>query len=190
MKTIALLIALAAIPAVAQEVATEGSIFEALKVGDWVSYRTSSTRDLIDLTVIDEKPVGMTIKRHWEELNQARATASAARSRYNEAVSALRTEQLTPEERAAKEAALDAELQQTLEPLGPAARRETARRRPTGGTVVGRLDFSTLTSSGPYEVTAIRKEFVTLSNGTHEQFVAKGAVRMIQRKLGADASKR
>jgi hypothetical protein len=191
MKTIAFLVVLTALPAFAQEAPGDGSTFEALKLGNWVAYRTSSTRDLIDLTVMDEKPAGTTIKRHWEDLNQARATASAAYSRHREAVRALRAEQLTPEERAAKEAVLDAELQQTLEPLGPARRRETgtfASRRQTAGAA-GRPDFPTLTSSGPYEVTAIRKEYVVLSNGTHEQFVAKSAVRTIQRKLEADASK-
>ncbi len=191
MKTLGLLIVLMAVPAVAQEAPGEGSIFDALKPGDWVTYRTSATRDLIDLTVVDEKPAGTTIKRHWEDLNQARSTASEARSRYNEAVRALRSEQLTPEERTAKEAVLEAELQQALEPLGQAGRRGTAtsgRGRETGGAV-GRSDFPSPTSSGPYEVTAIRKEYVVLSNGTDEQFVAKTAVRMIRRKLGGDANK-
>jgi hypothetical protein len=165
MKTLAALIVLMATGAVAQETATDGSIFEALKVGDWVAYNAGSTRELLDLTVVDDKPANTSIKYYREEQEKSRTDASVARAKYNEAIAALRSERLTSEERAAKQAAIESEL-------GQISRNAEGRRS----------GFRSL-STGPYEVTAIRREYIVLSSGTHEQFVAKSAIRMIRRKL-------
>lgn len=171
MKTLAVLIVLTAVPAFAQKTTPEGSIFEALKVGDWVTYNSGSTRELLDLTVVDDKPANTSIKYYREELDKARTDAAVARSKYNEAIAALQSERLTAVERAAKQATIESELGQTS---------RTAEGR--------RSEFRSL-SSGPYEVTVIRREYLILSNGTHEQFVAKNAIRMIRRKLPSESNK-
>jgi len=51
MKTLAYLLLVSAVPALAQEPPADGTIFDALKVGDWVSYRASTTGDSLDITV-------------------------------------------------------------------------------------------------------------------------------------------
>jgi hypothetical protein len=168
MKTIAILIALSAVPVVAQETVLDGTIFEALKPGDWVTYNSASTRELLDLTVVDDKPANTSIKYYREELEKARTDAAVARAKYSEAIAALQSERLTAAERAAKQDAIEADFGQTS---------RTAEGRRSG--------FRSL-STGPYEVTAIRKEYIVLSSGTHEQFVAKSAIRMIRRKLPAE----
>src|SRR5688500_1339444 len=121
MKTLAFLLVLFAVPAVAQESPADGSIFDALKQGDWVTYSTPGS-DLLDLSVVD-KPADTTIVRYWEDMEKATSTASAARRKYNQAFSELRLQNLTTEERQTKEAALEAELNETLESVPPALRR-------------------------------------------------------------------
>jgi hypothetical protein len=126
MKAFAALFALLAVPALAQE-SSNGSFFDALKTGDWVTYTSGSTRDLIDVSVI-EKPANTTIRRHRRELAEAQIVERAARSKYTEAMNALRRENLADNEREAKEAALYAELEKSLESLPVSVRRTTARR--------------------------------------------------------------
>jgi hypothetical protein len=194
MKAFTALFILLAVPASAQE-SSNGSLFVALKTGDWVTYAAGTARDLIDLSVI-EKPANTTIRRHREELAKAQTDARAARTKHSEAVNALRRENLTNEERAAKEAALDAELEAAIQSLPPSVRRPTAR----GGTLrsTGRTTFAdvtrptefTVSSTRPYEVTAIRKDYLVLSDGTSEEFIAKSAIRLIRRKLPSDATKK
>jgi hypothetical protein len=190
MKTLTFLLILLAVPAIAQESPADGSIFDALKQGDWVTYSTSAS-DLLDLSVV-EKPADTTIARYWEDMEKARSTESAARTKYNQAVNELRFQDLTAEERQAKESALEAELNQALESVPPALRRTrqaTSGRR--GASRSGlqpdarpapRASF-TVVSPRPYEVTSIRKEYLVVSNGTEEQFIARNAVRMVRRKV-------
>src|SRR5688500_3092015 len=118
MKTLVLLLVLLAVPAVAQESPADGSIFEALKIGDWVTY-SGAASDLLNLSVVD-KPPETTIARYWEDMEKATSTASAARRKYNQAVNELRLQNLTTEDRQTKEAALEAELNQALESVPPA----------------------------------------------------------------------
>jgi hypothetical protein len=133
---------------------------EALKVGDWVRYTSSSTRDLLDLTVV-EKPAGTTIKAYLEKLAKERSDSNDALNKVNEAIRELQNANISREERSAKLAALRQQQDQ-------------ARPRAARGS-----------SAAQYEVTAIRKEYVVLNNGTQERFIAKSAVRMIIRNLPA-----
>ena len=87
-------------------------------------------------------------------------------NKYNEAIQELQTANISREERSAKLAAL---------------RQERDQVRPFGAAVRG-------PSATPYEVTAIRKEYVVLNNGTQERFIAKSAVRMIIRDLPAESA--
>ena len=69
MKTIAFLLIFSAVPAFAQELPTDGSIFEVLKLGDWVSYRSVTTGDMLDVTIVN-KPAGTTIKAYRDKLTK------------------------------------------------------------------------------------------------------------------------
>jgi hypothetical protein len=188
MKAFFVLLTLLAVPALAQESPGDGSLFDALKIGDWVTYTSGSARDLIDLSVID-KPQNTTIQRHREDLAKAQTDARAARTKYAEALNALGRENLTNEEREAKQAAIDAELDEAIRSLPPSVRRPTARgtssrsgTRSTFRDVAVGTEF-TLVSTRPYEVTTIRKDYLVLSDGTSEEFIAKCAIRLIRRKL-------
>ena len=160
MKTLAFLLIVSAAPALAQESAAEGSIFDALKVGDWVRYMTATNGSLIDITVVN-KPANTTIEQYRKELAQERAEANAFRSKSSEIRRELRAANLAVEERAAKE--------QLLQRL----RRDVVGR---GGAVA------------PYEVSEIRKEYVVLSSETQKRFIAKTAVRMIVRNLPVESA--
>jgi hypothetical protein len=192
MKLFVAVLMLCAVPALAQE-SSNGSLFDALKTGDWVTYTSGTTRDLIDVSVI-EKPANTTIRRHREELTVAQRDARVARSKYTEAMNALRRENLADDEREAKEAALHAELEKALESLPAGVRRTTARD--TSARSAGRSAFSDSArptqfppTTRPYEVTAIRKEYLVLSDGTSEEFVAKSAIRLIRRRLPSDTQR-
>jgi len=158
MKTLAFLLIVTAVPAFGQE----GTIFDAVKVGDWVSYRASATGDLLDFTVVD-KPAGTTIKEYRDKLAKQRGDVNAQRSKLNEAMQELQSADFSFEERNKRMA----ELRQQRDELTPF-------RASTRGSTVA-----------PYEVTAIRREYVVLNNGTQERFIAKSAVRMIIRNLPA-----
>jgi hypothetical protein len=188
MKAFFVLLTLLAVPALAQESPGDGSLFDALKTGDWVTYTSGSARDLIDLSVID-KPANTTIRRHREDLAKAQTDARAARTKYSEAVNALQRENLTNEEREAKQATLAAELEEAVRSLPPSVRMPTGRgtssragTRSTFRDVASGTGF-TLVSARPYEVTTIRKDYLVLSDGTSEEFIAKSAIRLIRRKL-------
>jgi hypothetical protein len=159
MKTLAFLLIVTAVPALAQESPGDGTIFDALKVGDWVSYRASTTGDLLDITVA-EKPAGMTINAYRYKVAKERDDANAARNKLNEVMRELQNADIPPQERSAKMA----ELRRQQEQVGP---------------------FGTAARSALYEITAIRKEYVVLNNGKQERFIAKSAVRMIIRNLPA-----
>jgi hypothetical protein len=166
MRTVAFVMIVSALPAWAQEPPAADSIFDALKTGDWVRYSTVATRDLLDLTVV-EKPANTSIKRYREDLAKKRDEASAARTKYNEAMRELQTANIPLEERSAKLSALRKERDAIL-PFGA-----SARGRP---------------SVAPYEVKSIRQNSVVLSNGTQERFIARSAVRMIVRNLPAESA--
>jgi hypothetical protein len=160
MKTLAFLLIVTAVPAFGQEALGDGTIFDALKVGDWASYRASTTGDLLDITVA-EKPAGMTINTYRYKVAKECDDATAARNTLNEAIRELQNANIPAEERAAKMA----ELRQKQEQVSRTAARGVR--------------------SALYEVTAIRKEYVVLNNGAQERFIAKSAVRMIIRNLPA-----
>jgi hypothetical protein len=160
MKTLAFLLIVTAAPALAQESAVEGSIFDALEVGDWVRYTTVTNGSLIDITVVN-KPAHTTIEQYRKELAREREEAVAFRNKSNEIRRELQTVKLADEERAAKE-----QLLQRLQ-------RDVVGR---GGTIA------------PYEVSEIRKEYVVLSSETLQRFIAKSAVRMIVRNLPAKSA--
>jgi hypothetical protein len=163
MKTLAFLLIVAAVPAVAQEAPADGSVFVAFKVGDWVSYRSVATGDMLDFTIVN-KPTGTTIKAYRDKLAKERTDSNAALNKYNEAIRELQTANIPHEERVAKLTALQQKRDQ-IRPTGPARG----------------------TSASPYEVTSIRKEYVVLNNGTQERFIAKNAVRMVIRNLPVEA---
>ena len=162
MKTLAFVLIVTAVPAVAQEAPADGSIFEVLKA--LVSYRSATTGDMLDFTIVN-KPAGTTIKAYRDKLAKERSDENAERSKLNEAMQALQTADIPPGERAKKMA----ELRQQRDQLNPS-------RAPSRGS-----------TGSPYEVTSIRKEYVVLNNGTQERFIAKNAVRMIIRNLPAEA---
>jgi hypothetical protein len=166
MKALAFLLIVTAAPAFAQESSADGSILEALKVGDWVSYSSATTRELLDLTVV-EKPVGTTIKAYRDKLAKERDDTNSARNKLNEAMRELQTANISAEERSAKLAEF---------------RRQQEQAGPFGSAARGMR-------SALYEVKAIRKECVVVSSGTQERFIAKSAVRMIIRNLPAESAK-
>jgi hypothetical protein len=165
MKTLAFLLIVTAVPALAQESPADGTIFDALKVGDWVSYRASTTGDLLDITIVD-KAAGTTIKAYRDKLTKERTDVNAQRSRLNEAMQELQSADIPFEERNKRMA----ELRQQRDELTPF-------RSPSRGS-----------TAAPYEVTALRKEYLVLNNGAQERFIAKSAVRMIIRNLPAGAA--
>jgi hypothetical protein len=143
-----------------QDAEQDGSIFDALKVGDWVRYSTTTNGSLIDITVVS-KPANTTIEEHRKELARQREEANAFRSKSNEIRRELQTANLAAEERAAKE-----QLLQRLQ-------RDVAGR---GGMIA------------PYEVTKIHKEYVVLGSETQNRFIAKTAVRMIIRNVSVEGA--
>jgi hypothetical protein len=165
MKTIAFLLIFSAAPAFAQELPTDGGIFDVLKLGDWVSYRSVTTGDMLDVTIVN-KPAGTTIKAYRDKLTKERSDSNASLNKYNEAIQELQTANISREERSAKLAAL---------------RQERDQVRPFAAAVRGSI-------ATPYELTAIRKEYVVLNNGTQERFIAKSAVRMIIRNLPTESA--
>src|SRR5688500_7611678 len=88
MKTLAFLLVLFAVPAVAQQSPSDGSISEALKQGGWVSYSTAA-HILLVIACVDKRGA-TTIVRYWEDMEKGRSTESAVRTKYNQAVRELR----------------------------------------------------------------------------------------------------
>ena len=156
MATVALLFTVAIAQEESQAEKPRTTLLDVLKVGDWIAFNMSPTRELLDFTLVN-KPEGFTIEQYREERSKAMAASRGVRGGRGL--------------RGGAQIELSTAEQRTQEPDDDVQQRKAQRDRE-------------MIRSGPvYELTAIGKDYVALNSGTAEYFVAASAIRIIRRDL-------